>query len=49
MTGDDMDRTDEIRNWKIDPWGLLRGLAMLFSALLAVTALHYLVLAIFGG
>jgi hypothetical protein len=44
-----MDDTNEIRGWKIDGWGLLRGLAMLFSALLAITALHYLVLAFFRG
>jgi len=49
MTGDEMVKTHEIRNWKIDGWGLLRGLAMLFSALLAMTVLHYLVLAVFRG
>ena len=44
-----MANAHEIRGWKIDGWGLLRGLAMLFSALLVITALHYLVLAFFQG
>ncbi len=44
-----MVNTHEIQRWKINGWGLLRGLAMLFSALLAITAVHYLVLAIIRG
>jgi hypothetical protein len=47
--GKQMAETHEIRGWKIDGWGLLRGLAILFSALLVITALHYLVLAFFRG
>jgi hypothetical protein len=41
--------THEIRGWKIDRWGLVRGLAMLISSLLVITALHYLVLVFFRG
>jgi hypothetical protein len=47
--GEEMPETNEIRGWKIDGWGLVRGLAMLFSAFLTITALHYLVVAFFRG
>lgn len=48
-TGDKMAGTEEIQNWKIDGWGLVRGLAMLSSTLVAITVLHYLVLAVVRG
>ncbi len=44
-----MTNTNEIQGWKISGWGLLRGLALLVSSWLAVTALHYLVLAVMRG
>ncbi len=44
-----MYRAEGPRYGKIDRWGLLRGVVILLSALLAVTALHYLVLALFRG
>jgi hypothetical protein len=47
--GGPMNESHEMRNWRIDRWGLVRGLALLVSSLLAITALHYLVLAIFRG
>ena len=37
------------RPWRIDPWGLVRGLVLLFSSLIVVTILHRLVLFFFGG
>lgn len=39
----------KIRGWKIDGWGLVRGIALLLSAMLVITALHHLVLALFRG
>jgi hypothetical protein len=44
-----MNRTQTIRNWKIDRWGLLRGLAILVSSLLAITVIHYVLLTLFRG
>lgn len=35
--------------WRVDWWGLLRGLILLFSALLSTTILYYVILTIARG
>ena len=37
------------RPWRIDPWGLVRGLVLLVSSLIVVTILHQVVLYFFRG
>jgi hypothetical protein len=45
----DFDVNSGLHRWRLEWWGLVRGLVLLFSAFLGVTTLYFLILAVFRG
>jgi hypothetical protein len=45
----DFDVNSWLHRWRLEWWGLVRGLVLLFSAFLGVTTLYFLILAVFRG
>ncbi len=45
----DFELNSALPRWRIEWWGLVRGLVLLFSAFLVVTTLYFLILAVFRG
>lgn len=45
----DFELIPALPRWKIEWWGLVRGLVLLFSAFLGVTTLYYVILTVLGG
>ena len=52
MTMDEMtdfERDTSTARWRIEGWGLVRGLVLLFSAFVGVSVLYAIIAAVFRG